>query len=307
MSGPADREAWHRIRLQNVGGSEVAALFDCQPDYSLSKFALWHVKAGNAPAPEVDNERVKWGLRLESPIAYGVAEDNGWTIEPGGYVHDETTPGMGCTLDFRVRDPAKPETGCLEIKNVDWLVHRRTWRDGEPPLHIGLQLQHQLACTGYTWGVVAGLVGGNQPMLYPYEVKPKLIAEIRKRVTEFWQSIDEGREPPVDGSDGAAAVIRALYPEDHDEIADMSHVNEAPEICAAFLQAQVKKKAAEAEYAESRNKLDLMLSGHKAAKFTGFTARVSITAEKPDRPAEPGEIIKGRAEARRFTVKEMAA
>ena len=306
MSGPADRAAWHAARLKAVGGSEVAALFDVQPEYALSRYALWHVKAGNAPPPEVNNERVRWGLRLEHAIAAGVAEDNGWTVVPGGHVTDPTTPGMACTLDFVVHDPKRPDPGCLEIKNVDWMVHRRTWTDGEPPLHIGLQLQHQLACTGYTWGVVAGLVGGNEPVLYPYEVKPELIAEIRRRVTAFWQSIAEGREPPVDGSDGAAAVIRAMYPGVVDEEVDLSADNEAPDLCARFLKAAAAAKAAEAERDQCKNALMAKAGEHKRVRFQGYRMSMVVRADTPDRTAEPGEIIKGRSGSRHPNVKEMA-
>lgn len=298
---PAD---WHAVRLRNVGGSEVAALFHVQPPYADSLYSLWHIKAGNAPPRPVDNERVKWGNRLEAPIAYGVAEDRNWRVEKGGYVADPTMLGMGCTLDFIAHDPARPGPGALEIKNVDWLVHKRSWTDGEPPMHIGLQLQHQLACTGYTWGVVAGLVGGNTPVLYPYQAKPKLIAEIRRRVAAFWQSIVDGEEPPVDGSDAAAAVIRAMNPEALDEEADLLNDNEAPEICAQLLSATEARKKADAEESEAKNRLAAKLGGYKRALVQGYRISVAVTSEKAPQPAPADYLIPGRKETRRIIVKE---
>jgi len=297
---------WHALRLRNIGGSEVAALYGVQPAYALSLYALWHVKAGNAPQPPVDNERVRWGNRLEAPIAHGLAEDQGWTITKGGYVTDPTTPGMACTLDFVVHDPAQPDPGALEIKNVDWLVHKRTWADGEPPLPILLQLQHQLACTGYTWGAVGGLVGGNDAHLYRYEARPALIAGIRQRVTAFWQSIAEGREPPPDGSDAAAAVLRALYPDVLDEVSDLTTDNALPDICARLLAAAEARKVAEKAEAEAKNQLAAKLGGHNRALVQGYRVSVAVTPEKPPAAPPEGYLIPGRKEVRRITVKEAA-
>lgn len=308
MSGSPDltTEQWHARRLQNIGGSEVAALFGVQPAYALSHYALWHVKAGNAPPPPVDNERVRWGNRLEAPIALGIAEDQGWTVSKGGHVTDPTTPGMACTLDYIVHDPARPDPGALEIKNVDWLVHKRTWADGEPPLHILLQNQHQMACAGYNWGVVGGLVGGNDVHLYRYEARPALIASIRQRVSAFWQSIADGREPPVDGSDSAAAVIRALHPELLDEAADLTLDNALPDICARLLAAAEARKAAEKLEAEAKNQLAAKLGDHARALAQGYRISVAVTPEKAAAVPPEGCLIPGRKEVRRITVKEAA-
>ena len=304
MSATLHDAAWHAKRARVIGGSEIAALFDCQPPYAMSKFALWHVKAGNTPPPPVDNERVRWGNRLERVIAEIAAAENGWTIEPGQHVADPTTPGLGATLDFTITN-AQAGLGALEIKNTDWLQHRRAWLNNEPPPHILLQLQHQLAATGYKWGVVVALVGGNQLEQYPYEAKPNLIAEIRRRVTAFWRSIDDGVPPPVDASDSATAILKALYPDPVDEIADLTADNELPEICAGILHSAEKRKAIEKAEAEFKNRLRDKLGAHLAADAQGFRIRVAVTAEKPDRVAQPGEVIKGRASSQRFTIKEL--
>lgn len=299
-----DSEEWHAIRAKNVGGSEVAALFGCQPAYALSHYALWHVKAGNTPPPEVTGDRPKWGLRLEEVVAGAAAEKEGWLVTKGGYASDETTPGMGCTLDWIVVDRGTGDDGCLECKNVDWMVHKRSWTDDEPPLHILLQLQHQLACTGYSWGCVASLVGGNDLRLYHYKARPKLIETIRRRVTEFWQSIEEGVEPPVDGSSSASAVLRSLYSEVVDDAIDMSASNEWRGAVVEFIGAGAALKSVKASYDEAKNRVAALLGGHKRGYGGGYAVNTAITAATPDRPAKPGEIIRGRAETRRFTAKE---
>lgn len=305
-----DSPEWRGLRSKHVGGSEVAALFGVQPAYALSHFALWMVKAGRAPAPEVTAERAAWGLRLEAAIADAASDQEAWRYRRGGYVIDATTPGLGCTLDFVIEtDPTEEGHGALEIKNVDWMVHRRSWTDDEPPIHILLQLQHQLCATGYSWGCVAGLIGGNDLRIYRYKARPKLIAEIRKRVTEFWASIADGVEPPVDGSDGASAVLRSLYPEIADDAIDMGCSNEWREAVGEFIAATDERKAAGKRYDEAKNRVVALLGGHKRGYGGGYSVNTAISAEVPDRPAKPDEIIRGRAETRRYTAKyqELAA
>lgn len=298
---------WHALRAQNVGASEVAALFDMQPAYALSRYALWQVKSGRVAPPHVDNPRTRWGLRLEEAIAEAVAEDRGWSVTKGQYVTDDTTPGLGCTLDYVAIGEGLDGPGALELKNSDWLQHKRTWTDGEPPPHILLQLQAQLACTGWSWGAVACLVGGYDLRIYPYPARPKLIADIRRRVAAFWASIAEGREPPVDGSDGASAVLRAMYPELTDEELDLTGDNELPGICARLLHATERRREAAAEEDEAKNRLAAKLGDCRRAKAQGFRVSVAVTPEKPPRAPAPEEMIPGRKESRRITVKELVS
>lgn len=304
--------AWHARRLQHIGGSEIAALFGAQPDYALSHYALWHVKAGRVPAPEVDGERIRWGLRLESFIAGGAAEQEGWTIRKGGYVSDPTTHGMGCTLDYVIEAPGPNDEGyegpgALELKNADWLVHKRAWTNDEPPSHILLQHQHQLGCTGYSWGAVACLVGGNELRIYRYAARPKLIAEIRRRVADFWASIAEGRVPAVDGSDGASAVLAALYPELADDAIDMSDNNEWAEAADEMYAAAAARKLANDRYDAAKNRIAAILGPHRRGFGNGWAVNVAVTPANPGREPKPGELIGKRAEVRRYTVKETAA
>jgi predicted phage-related endonuclease len=301
---PASREEWLGLRAKNVGASEVAAIFGVQPPYALSHYALWHVKAGLAPPPEVGGARVEWGLRLEAVIAEIAAAEREWKIAKGGYITDDECLGLACTLDYVAHSTETAAIGCLECKNADWLAHRRSWTDDEPPLHILLQLQAQLACTGYQWGAVACLVGGNDMRIYDYQRRPKLITEIRSRVAAFWQSIAENRPPTVDGSDSASASLRALYAEHTEEVADLETDNELPVACAAMLQAVEARKAAEKAEKEAKNRILAKLGPHLRARARGFFVNVAVTPEKPRRIAEPGEIINGRAESRRITVKE---
>lgn len=291
-------DAWHAARARVVGASEVAALFGVSP--YLSHWALWQIKAGRAPAPDLAGDvRVTWGLRLENAIADAVAEERGWTLLPGGHRVSSRVPGLGCTLD---REIGGSKPGVLELKNVDWLVRKRSWGD-EPPPHILLQLQHQLAVTGHGWGAVAALVGGNEMRVWEYQARPKIIAEIQKRVRAFWQSIREGREPPVDGSDSTAETLAAMFGNaPPTPMLDLRGDNEMPELCAGAIRAREARQAAEREEKHYLNAIKAKVGTAEAAMVAGFTVRATPVAAIADRVADPGEVIKGRAGYRRLSV-----
>lgn len=240
ISLPAERQA---VRARHIGGSEVAALFGVSPH--MTRFELWHIKRGTLPAPDLsDSTRVFWGTVLEPAIAQGAARLRGWQARKvHRYIVHPRIAGMGASLDYEIVAHARGP-GCLEIKAVDWLVFRDAWEDGEPPLHMELQLQHQLACTGRQWGAITALIGGNELRVHERERRPGTIARIEAAVAEFWQSIEADQPPKPDfASDGAA--IAALYRDaTPGKVVDMSDDNRLPHLCAEYRRAAEAEKAA---------------------------------------------------------------
>jgi putative phage-type endonuclease len=189
----------YNIRLQHIGGSEVAALFGLSP--YLTRFELWHQKKGTILAGDFNNDRIKWGNRLEAPIAKGIAEDNDLTIKKvHRYIKHPSVKGMGASLDYEIVNHPDGR-GCLEVKNVDGIVFSNQWDDDTIPMHIQLQLQHQMACSGYQWGMIAALVGGNRPQVYTQKRHEGTIAKLEQAVSQFWQSIADNQEPEFGGDD----------------------------------------------------------------------------------------------------------
>jgi predicted phage-related endonuclease len=284
-----DRAAWLARRRKNIGGSEIAALFGVQADYQMSHWTLWQVKAGRIPEPEVTGERPKWGLLMEDAIGAAVSVEKGWKHDRAGFVEHPTVTGLSCTLDFVAYREEGP--GCLECKNADWLAHKRGWI-GEPPVHIALQLQHQLACTGYAWGAVACLVGGNHLEVYEYGRRPKIIGEIEKRVAAFWQSIEAGVEPPTDASASTATAIKALFPDSEPakEI-ELGGDNEFGDRLMDLKQARLDGKAAEAVERASANWIMRRIGDAELIKSGGV---VVATAKTQERKAHEVKASKSR-------------
>lgn len=271
---------WHAARQHVIGASDVAALYGLQAEYQPSLYALWQVKSGRIPRPEVNGERPKWGLRLEAFIGAAAAEENGWTIEPGGWVRDDATGGrLAATLDFRI---VAPEPAVLETKNADWLIHKRQWGD-EPPAHVALQLQAQLACSGLAKGYIACLVGGNDLKLYPFEARPKVIADMRRRVAEFWRSIEAAEPPPVDGTRATADALAELYPVADPALAiDVTMDEEFQRRAAALKQARLDGRAAEAAERAAAN---WIMHRMGAAERAEAMDEVILTAKTVNRKA----------------------
>lgn len=310
-------EHWHERRQQNIGSSEVAALFGVPPDedeqspterpaYLLGPWALWQEKSGKTRPHAVHTERAAWGLRLESAIAEAGAEIVGGKLIKGGYVQHARVRGMACTLDYLLQ--REDDVLVFECKNVDRSIHYRSWTEGEPPFHVLLQLQHQLACTGLPRGVIVELVGGNQPITYHYDANPSIIAAIERRVTEFWESIERKEPPPVDGTRATAQILAGLYPPSDllDQSVDLTGDNALPEACAAWLDAKAIIKTQEGRLRLATNIIAEKMGPHRRGLATGFTINATAVAEKAPTPITAdmvGTNIPGRKGYRFHTVR----
>lgn len=245
---PPARQA---MRARHIGASEVAALFGLSPYLTL--FELWHIKAGNLPAPDLSgSDRIFWGTVLEPAVAEGAAAMKGWKVRKvHRYSVHPRIPGMGASLDYEIV-AHEHGPGCLEIKNVDWIVYRDTWEDGEAPLHIELQLQHQMACTSRSWGAIAALIGGNDLRVIERPRRLKTIEKIETAVAAFWQSIEAGTPPKPDfQADGA--TLSALYRDSiGGKVVDLSTDNRLADLCAIYKASGAAESAAEKEKAAAK-------------------------------------------------------
>lgn len=215
---PTDDTHWKKLRLQDITSTEVSALFGLSP-YS-TKFELWHRKKDQVIVNIKENDRMKWGKRLESSIAKGLAEDNSWEIRPfKEYVRD-TELRIGSSFDFAVVEknvaPKAPvDVAILEIKNVDGLQFKNGWEIDDQknitaPNHIEIQVQHQLALTGLPVAHIGVLIGGNDVRLIKREPDQAVIKKIKAEVAKFWESIEKNQPPAPDFAEDADFIAK-LY------------------------------------------------------------------------------------------------
>lgn len=304
MSAPVNQDALFRASV--VGAGEVAALFDASP--YLTHFELWHRKTGAIATPAFnhvgedgtpEDERIYWGVKLEAAIIEAAKERFGYT-DREQVQHLTNGKGLGGHPDRRVICP-KRGPGILEIKTADWLI-RKGWGD-EPPMHYLLQNMAYQGLDNVQWGDVLVLVGGNKLERFCYDFRPKVYAEIERRVEAFWQSVHAGQAPKPDYTrDGD--TIRELYAAPSDAVVNLTGDNLAAIAAAEYLAGKELEKQgkerAEAALAELIDKA----GDHNVALLDGFTFKATTVAAIPEREAKPGEIIKGRKSYCRYTVKE---
>lgn len=219
---------WHDLRMQHVGGSDIASLFyeieypaddggppvvevqsitdpirpggrplACLSPYK-SGYRLWLEKAGKLKPEFIENERIDAGHFLEAALAAWAMKK--WPDQPmrkvRRYITHPQITGWGATLDYETVTGLRP----VEFKNVDFLVFRDQWGSPDdgintPPLHIMLQLQAQLGVTGKSEGDIIACVGGNELKRATFSLHEPTQLKIAKAVAEFWTSVAVGKPP----------------------------------------------------------------------------------------------------------------
>lgn len=219
---PATEQQWLELRTKDITSTEVGALFGIDSaSYIPTLFELWNRKKNNFSVEFEGNERITWGTRLQDAIAAGVAEDNEWTVRKMTEYIRLPELRLGASFDFAIEGtkseplPAEPyKYGLLEIKNVDSYQLKQKWviEDDviEAPLHIELQVQHQMLVSGRKFAFLAALVGGNKVILIKREADQGVHNAIKEKAAEFWKSIDDNIAPTPDFKRDAGFIAK-LY------------------------------------------------------------------------------------------------
>lgn len=295
------------FRARHVGGSEVSALFGCNP--WLTHFELWHRKAGSISTPEFnavredgtpEDERIYWGVKLEAAIIEAAQQRYGYTDRPPADPPLTNGKGLGGHPDRRVICPQRGP-GIIETKMVDWLV-RKDWGD-EPPLHYLIQGNTYAGLDKVGWFDTVVLVGGNKMERFCYDFRPKLYAEAERRTGAFWQSIADNKPPDPDYARDLDP-LKELYAEQGTETVDLQGDNRAAIAAAEYLVAAEEERAARGRKDAAQAEIIDKMKDASLAFADGFRIKSTQVAEIPDREAVAGEIIKGRKSYRRFTIKE---
>lgn len=242
-------DEWHEIRRDHVGGSDIGSLFNAwkKSDGSLvyrhlfqeapkdtifvgcvspykTGVKLWHERAGNVLEENFDNPRTEAGTHLEEGIANWARSRSGWDIRKvEDYLVHETVKGMGASLDYEILDHPKGHTA-MDCKETSSWIYRDHWKDGltlEPPLHIMLQLQHQMACAELGHGVACVYESGVDLHLVDVERNETIINMVTEAVSAFWWHIEKGKAPDIALD---FSVASDLYAEADKQIQlDMTH------------------------------------------------------------------------------------
>lgn len=184
--------AWFEERRGGIGSSDAPIITGDAPWGDLHQ--LWAVKSGIVDELPIDTPRTSWGLRLEEVVADAYTERTGRRVRRvNRVVRHPQLDWMRASLD-RV---AVGEKRVVELKTARYPDDR--WGpDGtaEIPDHYLVQVQHQLAVTGYDVADVPVLFTGFDLRVYTIPRDAALIEALIELEGEFWQCVVD-RKPPA--------------------------------------------------------------------------------------------------------------
>jgi putative phage-type endonuclease len=259
------QDEWLALRKQGIGGSEAPAIAGAV-DWG-SPMSVYLNKLGLVENDLSNNESVEWGNRLEVPVTEKVEEVTGHVVS-----HRQTFcshpefPWMLATLDGLTIDDAG-EQGLVEIKTTGaWRA--KTWRD-DVPLHVFVQVQHDLAVTGLPWAVVGVLIGGQKFELHHVARDDTYIAQLIELERRFYEDhLVPQIPPPIDGSKASEDALKILFPtDDGSEI--VTDDEEAEALARDYLQARDDESAAKKRKTAAANGIKNLLGNAQAGTLSG--------------------------------------
>jgi putative phage-type endonuclease len=279
---PRDEAHWLQMRKQDVTSTESAALFGMSP--YITHYDLWHRKRSGVVPEFVVTDRMKWGNRLESAIAHGIAEEQGWKISPMKDYMRLVGERAGSSFDFVITNLGEPAH--LEVKNVDYFAFREGWiehDDGtiEAPEHIEMQVQHQMMVSGFKRAFIGAFIAGNRGVVIERERDEGVIASIKNKISDFWASVDGGREPsPVMPGD-AEAVIRLNQYAKPGKVLDATADPDIAELVRQYKAASVLEKHAAEDKEVAKAYLLEAIGDAEKVLLADWTISASFQAETP--------------------------
>ena len=214
------RAAWLESRRYHIGASEVAAVLGVDP--WRGPLAVYEAKINGSSQSDADY--LAFGRDVEGAIANLYAHRTGrsvWNLGASEIQYHPDYPWIGATLD-RVtqgtpQEPAPGEgTGPLELKHVSKFENPEDWKS-DPPINYQIQLQIQMACTGSTWGCLAGMFPGYQLAWIDIKRNDAFLEAAYPILSEFWERVINKDPPPPDATTGTGKAIKRLWPRESPE------------------------------------------------------------------------------------------
>ncbi|MCE3025765.1 YqaJ viral recombinase family protein [Salinicola sp. DM10] len=233
-------DVWLALRGDGIGASEAAAAIGISEH--RTPFEIAERKLGFAQEDGDANYRrrmkMAMGHVMEPVTAGRFAEATGFNVQQchAMQAHPDH-PWMLANIDRRIVGVTEAQSawlelllgrtvsgpGVAELKNVEFAYG---WgkpdnvqttgglcTSGEIPEDYFVQVQHQLAVTGYEWGFLVVTIAGWETRWYPIARDEALIADIIELEAELWETIQRGELPAIDPEHPKAVkLFQRLYP-----------------------------------------------------------------------------------------------
>lgn len=276
----SDHEAWEKLRMSGIGGSDVAVIMGHNP--WKKPYALYCEKVGLVPPEDLsENEAVEWGTKLEPIVAQKFSEVTGKKVKRWGTVCNPDAPWQMANFDRLIVG----EDCGLECKTAN-AFKKEEWEGENVPDAYYCQCEWYMALSGFNGWWIACLIGGQH---FEYKYIPRndaFIQDMLEKVTDFWENHVLAKVPPeIDGSESSSETLKKVYPQSNSvEIAltesaldIIKHLDELDKTLAIIKEQQEQDK----------NQLKLMLGDNEVGivgdrKVTWKTqkGRTSIDSKK---------------------------
>lgn len=227
-------EEWRKHRMKGIGGSDAAAVMGMSP--YKSPLQVYYEKTGQIEAEDLsENERIKWGNRLEGPVRDAFVEETGKpVIEIPAILYHPDHPHMLANLDglaehsgiVYLKDGTTIDltklkgvnAAIFEAKSADKIMgmffgDEKDGEDDTVPEYYLIQVMHYMAVTGLDVGYLAVLIGGNDFRWYTIPRNEQMIEAMIALQEEFWFNVETRTPPPADGSKACGEFIGRMFPQ----------------------------------------------------------------------------------------------
>ncbi|MCZ0926491.1 YqaJ viral recombinase family protein [Halomonas janggokensis] len=245
-------DVWLQLRGLGIGASEAAAAVGAS-EYR-TPFEIAERKLGLAADDADANYRRKMkmamGHVMEPVTASRFADYTGLNVQNFNYMlaHPQH-PFMMANLDRRIVGVSEAQyawmemlfgktvkgPGAAELKNVEFSqgwgkpdnVHSTggLCTSGEVPEDYFIQVQQQLAVSGYEWGFLVVTIAGWETRWYPILRDDELIDDLIALEGDLWDTICRGEMPAIDVEHPKAIdLLKRLYPGTDGSVVEMAQL-----------------------------------------------------------------------------------
>ncbi len=277
-----NRDAWLKMRMAGIGGSDAGAIMGYNP--WTSPFKLWLEKTGQVEPEDISMKpSVQAGIRLEPVVADWFADVTGLHVERRGMMRSKKYPWLLANIDRLIpgKKNGKGEDIGLEIKTTN-AFSAHEWDEDKVPDSYLLQCQHYMMATGLKGWWIAVLIGGQDFRKKYIQRNDKQIKMLFEAEKEFWEdNVQKGIMPPIDGSKATADMLKAKYQGGHMELVELP--GEAVDMVAAIDEYKARKKEIEGIITLQENRLKAMMgdnevamAGNRKITWKTYDGRVTI-------------------------------
>lgn len=181
-------------RKKGIGASEAAIVLGLNEH--ISPYELWLIKTGRKEPEDISNlPPVYWGNVHEDSIAKHYEKLMNCKVRRmNNTIFHKEYPFMLCHIDRKIEGLPK----IIECKFA--MLARDQWGPSGSdivPLSYIVQVQYQLAVTGYQEADLAALIMGFDYRVYNFKREEKIIEKITEEVKKFWKLVETDTPPPL--------------------------------------------------------------------------------------------------------------